>query len=1073
VHPLHAEALHAAARIQRRFITERDAPRQFTESLEALLLLTESEYGFVAELHHDADGTPWLKSHAITEVEWDPEHRDLYEQYTRDGLEFRNLDNLFGTVIKTGQTVIANEPATDSRRGGPPPGHPPLKSFLGIPFHFGDELVGMAGVANRESGYSAELISQLEPLTTACASMLIAVRTERQQQAAERSLKHSEEHFRLIADLTTEVTFEAALDTDGAVEVNLIRGNATQLLGISASAVIDGEWQEFLHPDDLSSALEMRTAVTTGEITQRVIRWIRPDGEVRHLKIAARMRRNEDCENRCGTACVDGCVVDVTDSLRAEESLRESHERQQAILQAVPDLIFLMSREGQFLEAWTADESGLLIPPDRLIGLTHRETLPAEICDQWDAAVIEGDSSCGVASFEYQLDVRGETRRYEARVTACCKEKKAVLTVVRDVTDRWEAEEAEARQFQLLKAISENTRELIFVKDAERRLLFLNAAAAQLLDVGCDDVIGTTADERLPPEISASIVEADLQVLRSGQPVTYEETLPGIHGDRVYLTSKAPWRSRSGEILGLIGIAQDITELQHAHDELRRSQQFVESIAEASPHVMYVYDVIEQRKLYANRRMTEDLGFTLAEIREMGDDVLPRLLHPDDRARLPELLQRWDSAQDGDILEVEYRMKSANGEWRWFLSRNTVFKRDADGRVREIVGTAQDITDRVVAQQALGESESRLRAIIESEPECVKLVAPDGTLLEMNAAGIGMNEAESADVILGRCVFDLVAPEDRARFEAFHHQVCDGKPGTLEYDIIGVNGTRKRMETHAVPLSYGSRGEVGHLAVTRNISETRAAEALVAEQQAQLLHVSRLSTLGQMAAAISHEITQPLSAISNYAATCRLLLNRPEPNLKAFARHIEIIAQQAHRAGDTLDRIRTFIRGADTPKALCLIDDVISGALSLMKAELRNQQTTVVLNAAEKLPLVKVDRVQIQQVITNLVTNACDAMQETAPERRRIDIECSREADNICVTVVDSGPGLDDALRDKLFEAFCTTRTEGMGLGLAICRDIVAAHGGDISATNSPDRGALFRFTLPVPQEHEQWMTSS
>ena len=933
--PLHYHALQAAAEIQRNFISDRNATRQFTEALETLLSLTESEYGFAAELQHDADGTPWLKNHAITEVNWVDKHRKLYDDFVRDGLAFRRLDNLLGEVIRTGETVIANSAPTDPRFEGVPDGHPPLSSFLGIPLRFGDELVGMAGLANRDSDYIEELVSQLEPLTTACASMLIAVRAERRQK-------------------------------------------------------------------------------------------------------------------------------------RTEDSLRNSLERQQAILKAVPDLIFLMSREGQFLEAWTTAEPELLIPPDNLIGRTHREALPATVCDLWDEAVIETEATGKVISFEYRLEVRGKTRWYEARITCCCSDKQAVLTVVRDITDRWDAEEAESRQFQLLRAIAENTQELIFVKDTERKLLFVNAAAEAVLGHDHSVLIGTTADEVLPAEASAAIEEADQRVLQSGQPVTYEETLPGVHGNRAYVTSKTPWRSRTGEILGLVGIAQDITELQQTHEELRRSQRFVESIAEASPHITYVFDVTTQRNLYSNRRITEDLGFSPAEIQEMGDDFLRRLLHPDDQNRLPELLKRWETAQDGDVLETEYRMQSASGEWRWFLGRDTVFRRDTDGRVREIIGTAQDITERVVAQQALTESEARLRAIIESEPECVKLVAPDGTLVEMNAAGVKISEAESADVIIGRSVFDLVAPEDQARFKALHRQVCDGMPGTLEFDIVGMKGTRKRMETHAVPLTYGPNGEVGHLAVTRNITETRAAEELIAQQQAQLLHVSRLSTLGQMAAAISHEITQPLSAITNFAAACRLLLKRPEPNLESIAGHIETIDEQAHRAGDTLDRIRTFIGGADTPKNLRRIDEVISGALSLMKAELRNQQTTVVLSSAEQLPPVSIDHVQIQQVITNLVTNACDAMQETAPEERRIVIECSKAEDAISVTVVDNGPGLNGTPCEKLFEAFQTSKSEGMGLGLAICRDIVVAHGGDIRASNATDRGAMFRFTLPVAEEHGQ-----
>lgn len=284
-------------------------------------------------------------------------------------------------------------------------------------------------------------------------------------------------------------------------------------------------------------------------------------------------------------------------------------------------------------------------------------------------------------------------------------------------------------------------------------------------------------------------------------------------------------------------------------------------------------------------------------------------------------------------------------------------------------------------------------------------------------------------------------------------------------EIVGLKGERRRMETHAVPLAYGADGQTGHLAVTRDVTDIRKAEELVAQQHAQLLHVSRLSSLGQMAGTISHEITQPLSAISNYAATCRLLLQRPESSLETFSRHIDSIAQQALRAGDTLDRIRSFIRGGDTPKQSCQIADVISSSLDLMRASLRNRHAQVVVRASDDLPQVMVDCVQIQQVITNLVTNSCDAMQDLPTCGRSIEISCLRDGGFVVVKVEDAGPGLDNDLRDRLFDAFFTSKSEGMGLGLAICRDIVTAHGGSIGASNSPTGGAVFQFTLPCRQE--------
>ncbi len=861
------------------------------------------------------------------------------------------------------------------------------------------------------------------------------------------------------------MTFVAETDTSGTARLVSMGGNIQHVLGVAEDDALGTSWQDFTHPEDSSRIASLIEASQKNETAQEVIRWIRPDGESRRLQVSVAGQTSPDDDSETGSFRVTGCAVDITAAMKSEQTLRDMVDRHRAILQAVPDLIFLTTRDGQFIETWAGDESQLLAPAEQLTGRRHIDFLPAEVCEQWDAAVVEADSTDEPVSFEYSLEFKGETRWYEARVVACCRERKAVLTVVRDITDRWDAEEAEARQFALLKAISDNSAELIFVKDTERRLLFVNDAAAATTGRPVDEIIGTTGDDQLPTDTARKIHEIDERVLQDGQAIKYEETLPGPAGDRIYLTSKTPWRSRTGEILGMIGIAQDITELKKAQQELGQSQRFVESIAEASPLIMYVFDIVSNTNLYSNRRIQEDLGFSPEEIQNMGDEFFARVLHPDDLERVPSVLTRWDTARDGEIFEQEFRMRTASGEWRWFMSRDTVFHRSEDGRVQQILGTAQDITDRVEANQALQENEARLRAIIESEPECVKLVAPDGTLLEMNSAGLRFTGASSLEEVVGLCVFDLIAPDYKEPFRKFHERVCDGQAGTLEMEIIGLKGERRRMETHAVPLKYGPAGEVGHLAVTRDVTDVRRAEEMIAEHQTQLLHVSRLSSLGQMAAAISHEITQPLSAISNYAAASRLLLKREDPDLETFSRHIDTIAAQTHRAGETLDRIRTFIRGGNSPKQRCEIREVIVGALDLMKAELRNRQVRVEFRSAETLPAVMADRIQIQQVVTNLVTNACDAMEQLPTNERVIDITCQQDSDHIVINVEDTGPGLNDLSQENLFEAFSTSKSEGMGLGLAICRDIVTAHGGTIVAANARKCGAVFQFTLPVLEE--------
>ena len=190
--------LAALSRVQSLFIAEEDPHALFAELLQALLTVTGSDDGFVGEVAHDADGLPYLKTHAVTDLSWNEATQRLYEQTAAGGMEFRNLDTLFGAVLRTGQPVIANAPAADPRRGGLPPGHAPLASFLGIPFRAGADLVGMVGLANRAGGYDEELVAFVQPLTAACAQMIVAFRNARARREAEAASRESARRYEAL-----------------------------------------------------------------------------------------------------------------------------------------------------------------------------------------------------------------------------------------------------------------------------------------------------------------------------------------------------------------------------------------------------------------------------------------------------------------------------------------------------------------------------------------------------------------------------------------------------------------------------------------------------------------------------------------------------------------------------------------------------------------------------------------------------------------------------------------------------------------------------------------------------------
>ena len=208
--------LSAITRAQSQFVLSQDARTVFDGMLEALLRLTDSEYGFIGEIFHDEDGSPFLKSHAITNIAWNEETQRLYDENVEQGLEFRNLNTLFGSVITTGTVVIANEPAKDRRAGGVPKGHPPLKAFLGLPFYHRDTLIGMVGIANRDQGYDEELVDALKPFLTTCTNIILGVRSRTSQEKIAKTLRESEARGRAILDTAADAII--TIDHTGCIE---------------------------------------------------------------------------------------------------------------------------------------------------------------------------------------------------------------------------------------------------------------------------------------------------------------------------------------------------------------------------------------------------------------------------------------------------------------------------------------------------------------------------------------------------------------------------------------------------------------------------------------------------------------------------------------------------------------------------------------------------------------------------------------------------------------------------------------------------------------------------------------
>lgn len=355
-----------------------------------------------------------------------------------------------------------------------------------------------------------------------------------------------------------------------------------------------------------------------------------------------------------------------------------------------------------------------------------------------------------------------------------------------------------------------------------------------------------------------------------------------------------------------------------------------------------------------------------------------------------------------------------------------------------------------------------LRSIIDTVPDAVVVIDPHGIMTSFSPAAERMFGWTAAEVV-GRNV-KMLMPDPHA---TAHDGYLDRYARGGDKRVIGVgrivDGLRKNGAVFPMELAVGetkgpNRSYTGFI---RDLTERQATEARLQELQSELVHVSRLTAMGEMASTLAHELNQPLSAIANLLTGSRRLMDRGRPEDQAKVRDaIDRASEQALRAGDVIHRMREFVRRGASERDVESLSELVEDARALALIGVREHQAEVRIALDPAADAVFADRVQIQQVLVNLIRNAVEAM-EDLPVRRLLVTSRVIEDGAVEVAVADTGAGVDDDFRERLFQPFMTTKAEGMGVGLSISRSIIEAHGGRIWADANPGGGTVFRFTLP------------
>lgn len=397
----------------------------------------------------------------------------------------------------------------------------------------------------------------------------------------------------------------------------------------------------------------------------------------------------------------------------------------------------------------------------------------------------------------------------------------------------------------------------------------------------------------------------------------------------------------------------------------------------------------------------------------------------------------------------------------------------AVGRVQGLdpprfIGFIRDITTRKQDQEQLQRSESELRLAQELANLGNYVMHPhaaaDDYFSPQLRRILGVSPDDQHRVSRDEYLARWVHPSDRQRVAAgFARMDAGATPLDIEYQVVLPNGTVKHLHHLAQAMFDGEGRLLKYVGTVHDITDRRRAEDEARVLQERLTHFSRLSTMGEMAAGLAHEINQPLSAIATYARACQRLIVQPDPEIEDIVGALEQINAQALRAGEVIRRLRNFVKNREVKREPVNCARLLEDLRTLAETDARLHNIRLRLDLQEPLPTVHADPIQLQQVVLNLVRNAIDAMAD-APEDRREVVLATRVASDgeVQVTVTDHGTGLAPEATEHLFNPFFTTKASGTGLGLAISRSIVRAHGGRLWHTPNDGCGVRFHFTLPA-----------
>jgi PAS domain S-box-containing protein len=771
-----------------------------------------------------------------------------------------------------------------------------------------------------------------------------------------------------------------------------------------------------------------------------------------------------------------GLMMSIGSALAGRRSAKETGGRAEQALRIIESMPAL---------AWFADQNGKFIymsrSPRIFTGLPVKDLFPTEndefglrnvlhpddfdrVIARWRHSLLTGDQyDC-----EHRIRRSDGVYRWIRSFGSPARDSGGQITAwygtTIDVDEQKKAEAALQESERSLQQLIDTVPVLIWCLSPDGTPTYLNKQLVEYTGASIEQLSSLEAvvKDIIHPDDAAAVTNAVQHAITTGAPLSLRHRLRCSDGTFRWVAARAkPMCNAEGEIVQWYGVCFDVDGEVQAGEALRRSERQLRQLIDAVP--FNILSFAPSGKLTsASKRYSEQVGSPPEHIEDF-EGLARHLAHPED---LSKMLQRaLEGFATGQPFMNRFRRRDKHGVYRWIEARAQPLL-DTQGVIVQWYIASIDIEDEVRTQEELLERERFLWQLVETLPAMIDCAAPDGEPIYRSQRlreflGYELEELDGEGRSrLTRTLDAGVHPDDVAGVkEGYAHSLATGEPYARRHRLRRYDGEYRWVETRAGPMRNSEGAVVQWNVICLDIeNEVRAQEELRLAQD-RLARASQAASLAELSASIAHEVNQPLAAVVANSHACQRWLKAEPPNIERAHTTVERIIRDANGAAEVVSRIRALFKPSMETRSSMALSCLIAEVRSLLTEEAVRRSVRMDIAIESSLPAVAVDRVQIQQVLINLIRNGIEAMDAVRGERI-LRVSVRRVAEAVQTEISDCGAGIE--LVDRIFEPFFTTKERGMGMGLAICRSIIESHGGRLWAQTNEVPGATFIFTLPI-----------